>query len=84
MKKVLVIVTALMLMLSPLVYAGGGKGYGGKGKGYGGTTGSGTMNKIRKQSRDGSGTGTAGSKGSGDVTRTRAQKRDGSCSDQME
>jgi hypothetical protein len=47
MKKVLVLITAFMIMLSSLVYAGGDKNRGSKGQGSTGTTGGGATTQTR-------------------------------------
>ena len=47
MKKVLVLITAFMLVFSSLVYAGGDKNHGGKGKGSTGTNGGGATTQTR-------------------------------------
>ncbi len=78
-KRLLVISTVAMFMISSLAFAGGGKGFGGKSGGYGtankGMTAQGTATQTRTRIRvkDGSGTGTKGTGG------TRSQKRDQSC-----
>lgn len=47
MKKVIVLVTALMLIFSTLGYAGGDKNRGSKGQGATGTTGQGATTQTR-------------------------------------
>ena len=47
MKKVIVLVTALMLIFSTLGYAGGDKNRGSKGQGSTGTTGGGATTQTR-------------------------------------
>ena len=47
MKKVLVLITAFMIIFSSLVYAGGDKNRGSKGQGSTGTTGGGTTTQTR-------------------------------------
>ena len=47
MKKILVIITAVMIMFSSLAYAGGDKNRGSKGKGFTGTTGAGIPTQTR-------------------------------------
>jgi len=47
MKKVLVLITAFMLIFSSLVYAAGDKNRGSKGKGSTGTTGGGATTQTR-------------------------------------
>ena len=47
MKKLLIIITAFMLIFSSLVYAGGDKNHGSKGKGSTGTTGAGATTQTR-------------------------------------
>ena len=47
MKKVLVLITAFMIMFSSLAYAGGDKNHGSKGKGSTGTTGGGATTQTR-------------------------------------
>jgi hypothetical protein len=47
MKKVLVFITAIMLIFSSLVYAGGDKNRGSKGQGSTGTTGGGATTQTR-------------------------------------
>jgi hypothetical protein len=47
MKKLLVLITALMLIFSSLVYAGGDKNRGSKGQGSTGTTGQGATTQTR-------------------------------------
>jgi hypothetical protein len=47
MKKVLVFITALMLILSSIAYAGGDKNHGSKGKGSTGTIGGGATTQTR-------------------------------------
>ena len=47
MKKVLVLITAFMIMFSSLVYAGGDKVRGEKGEGSTGTDGGGTTTQTR-------------------------------------
>ena len=47
MKKILVLITAFMLLFSSLAYAGGGKVRGDKGQGSTGTTGGGTTTQTR-------------------------------------
>jgi len=47
MKKVLVLITATMLLFSSLVYAGGDKVRGEKGQGSTGTTGGGATTQTR-------------------------------------
>ena len=47
MKKVLILVTALMLIFSSLGYAGGDKNRGSKGQGATGTTGKGATTQTR-------------------------------------
>ena len=47
MKKVLVLITAFMLIFSSLVYAGGDKNRGSKGQGSTGTNGGGTTTQTR-------------------------------------
>ena len=49
MKKVLVLITASMLIFSPMVYAAGGKNHGSKGQGSTGTTGGGSITQTRGQ-----------------------------------
>jgi len=47
MKKVLVLITAFMIMFSSLAYAGGDKNHGSKGKGSTGNTGGGATTQTR-------------------------------------
>ena len=47
MKKVLVLITAFMLIFSSLVYAGGDKNRGSKGQGSTGTNGRGDTTQMR-------------------------------------
>ena len=47
MKKVLVIITAFMIMFSSLAYAGGDKNRGSEGQGSTGTTGGGAITQTR-------------------------------------
>lgn len=47
MKKVLVLITAFMIIFSSLVYAGGDKNRGGKGQGSTGTNGGGATTQTR-------------------------------------
>jgi hypothetical protein len=47
MKKVLVLITAFMIMFSSLAYAGGDKIRGSKGQGSTGTTGGGATTQTR-------------------------------------
>ena len=47
MKKVLVLITAFMIMFSSLAYAGGGKNRGEKGQGSTGTSGGGATTQTR-------------------------------------
>ncbi len=47
MKKVLVLITAFMLIFSSLVYAGGDKNRGSKGQGSTGTSGTGAITQTR-------------------------------------
>jgi hypothetical protein len=47
MKKVLVLITAFMIIFSSLVYAGGDKNRGSKGQGSTGTTGGGATAQTR-------------------------------------
>lgn len=47
MKKLLVLITAFMLIFSSLAYAGGDKNRGEKGKGSTGTTGQGATTQTR-------------------------------------
>jgi hypothetical protein len=47
MKKVLILITAFMLIFSSLVYAGGDKVRGDKGQGSTGTSGTGTTTQTR-------------------------------------
>jgi len=47
MKKVLVLIMALMITFSSLAYAGGGKVRGDKGQGSTGTSGGGTTEQTR-------------------------------------
>ncbi len=47
MKKVLVLITALMIVCSSVVYAGGDKNRGSKGQGSTGTTGGGATTQTR-------------------------------------
>ena len=47
MKKVLVFITAFMLLFSSLAYAAGGKNHGSKGQGSTGTTGGGSTTQTR-------------------------------------
>ena len=47
MKKVLILITAFMLIFSSLVYAGGGKNRGDKGQGSTGSDGGGTTTQTR-------------------------------------
>ena len=47
MKKVLVLITAFMIMFSSLVYAGGDKNRGFKGQGSTGDDGKGTVTRTR-------------------------------------
>jgi hypothetical protein len=49
MKKVLVLITASMLIFSSMVYAAGGKNHGSKGQGSTGTTGGGSITQTRGQ-----------------------------------
>ena len=49
MKKVLVLITATMLIFSSMVYAAGGKNHGSKGQGSTGTTGGGSITQTRGQ-----------------------------------
>ena len=49
MKKVLVLITAFMIMFSSLVYAGGGKIRGDNGQGSTGSTGGGATTQTRGQ-----------------------------------
>ena len=47
MKKILVIITAVMIMFSSLAYAGGDKNHGSKGQGSTGNTGGGVTTQTR-------------------------------------
>ena len=47
MKKVLVLITAFMIIFSSLVYAGGDKNRGSEGKGSTGTSGGGATTQTR-------------------------------------
>jgi len=47
MKKVLVLITVLMITFSSLAYAAGGKNHGSKGQGSTGTTGGGSTTQTR-------------------------------------
>jgi len=47
MKKILVLITALMLLFSSLAYAAGGKNHGSKGQGSTGSTGQGSTTQKR-------------------------------------
>ncbi len=47
MKKVLILITAFMVIFSSLVYAGGDKNRGSKGQGSTGTSGGGTTTQTR-------------------------------------
>ncbi len=47
MKKVLVLITAFMLLFSSLAYAAGGKNHGSKGQGSTGTSGGGATTQTR-------------------------------------
>ncbi len=49
MKKVLVLITASMLIFSSMVYAGGDKNRGSKGQGSTGTSGGGATTQTRGQ-----------------------------------
>ncbi|MBW2428628.1 MAG: hypothetical protein JRF56_06685 [Deltaproteobacteria bacterium] len=49
MKKVLVLITASMLIFSSIAYAAGGKNRGSKGQGSTGTTGGGATTQTRGQ-----------------------------------
>ena len=47
MKKVIILITAVMVIFSSLAYAGGDKNHGSKGKGSTGTTGGGATTQTR-------------------------------------
>ena len=47
MKKVLVLITAFMIIFSSLVYAGGDKNHGSEGKGSTGSSGGGATTQTR-------------------------------------
>jgi hypothetical protein len=47
MKKVFILITAVILIFSSLAYAGGGKNHGSKGQGSTGTTGGGATTQTR-------------------------------------
>lgn len=47
MKKVMILITAFMLIFSSLAYAAGGKNRGSKGQGSTGTNGGGTTTQTR-------------------------------------
>ena len=48
-KKLLVISTAAMIIISPMAFARGGNGGGGSGKAYSGSMSQGTSSQIRTQ-----------------------------------
>ena len=80
-KKLLVISTAAMIIISPMVFARGGKGNGGSRKAYYGSISQGTASQIRTQIKtqtrtktqvhEGSGKGVSGSKGTIDKTQDK-------------
>ena len=47
MKKVFILITAIMIIFSSLAYAGGDKNHGSKGQGSTGTTGGGATTQTR-------------------------------------
>ena len=49
MKKVLVLITAFMIIFSSLVYAGGDKNHGSKGKGSTGSNGGGATTQTSRK-----------------------------------
>jgi hypothetical protein len=83
-KKLLVLSTAAVFMLSPMAFAGGKSG---NGKMYSGSIGKGvvtqtqtqTRTQIKTQSRITTSNSTAVKSGTGTKTEDRIQKRDGSC-----
>ena len=92
-KKLLVISTAAMIMISPMAFARGGNGSGGSGKAYYGSMSRGTSSQIRTQIkrqtqtktqvRDNSGKAISGAQTNGDRTQDRIKDqdrlKDGSC-----